>query len=995
MPITKIRKRDGSVVDFNRDKIRIAMEKAARATNPVIDIRPFDVISDHAVRHVEIKFQDSLPSVEDVQDLVELTLMEYGLFDIAKHYILYRAERSKMRTDEVKKEVADKNDHSKVSYITETGEKKPLDRRKLKSLFNQAVKVTGTEKDIDIDLLVHQTEGNLYEGMTNAELGKAMTMAARSYIEREPAYSKVAAYIVLHHLYLEAFGPEGDKAYSKGFVANLKSAVDAGRIDKRLLEFDLEELASYIKPERDLLFEYMGAQTLYDRYFIREEGGSRKLEAPQTFWMRIAMGLSIAESENRTEWAKKFYDILSELRYTPSTPTLFHAGTSYPQLSSCYLNYVSDDLSNIFKVYGDNAQLSKYSGGIGTSWSAVRATGSVVKSTNLESQGVVPFLRIANDVNIAINRSGKRRGAACVYLETWHYEIEDFLDLRKNTGDERRRTHDINTANWVPDLFMKRVIEGKKWTLFSPDETPELHNIYGSEFEKKYLEYEKKAHKGEMRIWKEIEAKDLWRKMISMLFETGHPWITFKDACNVRSPQDHVGVIHNSNLCTEITLNNSIDETAVCNIGSINLSNHVENGKMLLPKLKETVQMAIRMLDNTIDPNFYPTVETRNANIRHRPIGLGLMGFQDVLYKLDIDFDSPEAVTFADENMEFISYWTIHTSAMLAKEKGAYESFKGSKWDRGIFPIDTLDLLEKERGMPIGVARTSKMDWKPVREAVKRYGMRNSNTMAIAPTATISNINGCFPCIEPIYKNLYVKSNMSGEFTIVNEYLIQDLKKLGLWNETMLESLKASDGSVQDITSIPPRLRNKYKSVFEVGINWLVKIAAYRGKWIDQAQSFNIFFHGTSGKALSDVYMHAWHLGLKTTYYLRSLGATSVEKSTLDINKWKTPGTLPLEPVVSAAPMPAFAGTTVASMAAAPSLAMDVSMSALSMGNTFTAAPEEIEESQSITAPEMVAEESTPEPASNPYAMNMESIMGDDLPMKACLVDDPDCESCQ
>jgi ribonucleoside-diphosphate reductase alpha chain len=483
--------------------------------------------------------------------------------------------------------------------------------------------------------------------------------------------------------------------------------------------------------------------------------------------------------------------------------------------------------------------------------------------------------------------------------------------------------------------------------------------------------------------------------MISMLFETGHPWITFKDACNVRSPQDHVGVIHNSNLCTEITLNNSIDETAVCNIGSINLSNHVENGKMLLPKLKETVQMAIRMLDNTIDPNFYPTVETRNANIRHRPIGLGLMGFQDVLYKLDIDFDSPEAVTFADENMEFISYWTIHTSAMLAKEKGAYESFKGSKWDRGIFPIDTLDLLEKERGMPIGVARTSKMDWKPVREAVKRYGMRNSNTMAIAPTATISNINGCFPCIEPIYKNLYVKSNMSGEFTIVNEYLIQDLKKLGLWNETMLESLKASDGSVQDITSIPPRLRNKYKSVFEVGINWLVKIAAYRGKWIDQAQSFNIFFHGTSGKALSDVYMHAWHLGLKTTYYLRSLGATSVEKSTLDINKWKTPGTLPLEPVVSAAPMPAFAGTTVASMAAAPSLAMDVSMSALSMGNTFTAAPEEIEESQSITAPEMVAEESTPEPASNPYAMNMESIMGDDLPMKACLVDDPDCESCQ
>ncbi len=991
MPITKIRKRDGSVVDFNRDKIRIAMEKAARATNPVIDIRPFDVIADHALRHIEIKFQDRLPSVEDVQDLVELTLMEYGLFDIAKHYILYRAERSKMRTEEKQVEVPEKHDLTKVSYITETGEKKPLDRRKLRSLFSHAIKVTGTEKDIDLEMLVHQTEGNLYDGMTIMELNKAMTMASRSYIERDPAYSKVSAYLVLHNLYLEVFGEDAEKGYAKGFVTNLKAAVDAGRIDPRLLEFNLDELAAYLKPERDLLFEYMGVQTLYDRYFIREEGGNRKLEAPQTFWMRIAMGLSIAENENKTEWAKKFYDILSELRYTPSTPTLFHAGTAYPQLSSCYLNYVTDDLSNIFKVYGDNAQLSKYSGGIGTSWSAIRATGSIVKSTNLESQGVIPFLRIANDVNIAINRSGKRRGAACVYLETWHYEIEDFLDLRKNTGDERRRTHDINTANWVPDLFMKRVIEGKKWTLFSPDETPELHNLYGQTFEKKYTEYEKKAHKGDIRIWKEIEAKELWRKMISMLFETGHPWVTFKDACNVRSPQDHVGVIHNSNLCTEITLNNSIDETAVCNIGSINLSNHVENGKMVLPKLKETVQLAIRMLDNTIDPNFYPTVETRNANLRHRPIGLGLMGFQDVLYKMDIDFDSDEAVKFADENMEYISYWTIHTSAMLAKEKGAYSTFKGSKWDRGIFPVDTLDLLEKERGMPIGVARTAMMDWRPVREAVKKYGMRNSNTMAVAPTATISNINGCFPCIEPIYKNLYVKSNMSGEFTVVNDYLVQDLKKLGLWNETMLESLKASDGSVQDITSIPPRLRNKYKSVFEVGVNWLVKITAYRGKWIDQAQSFNIFFQGTSGKALSDVYMHAWHLGLKTTYYLRSLGATSIEKSTLDLDKWKAPAGTIQEEVPSVSIVPAFAAS---SMAASPSLAMDVSMSALSMGNTFTAAPETLEEPMAeVVASEEEAPEAISE-APNPYAIDM-SIMGDELPMKACLVDDPECESCQ
>lgn len=901
MPITKIKKRDGSVTEFQRDKIRIAMEKASRAINPNADIRAFDIIADHAVRHLEIRFPDSVPDVETVQDLVEQTLMEYGLFDIAKAYILYRADHAQNR--EKLKVESKKSEERVLSFIDEKGVKKPLDRKRLRTIFTTAA--VGYEKEIDIELLLEHCEGNLYDGMSAIELDKALAMTARAFIEQEPAYSKVAARLVLHQLYQEAFSePLSTKAYSAAFVRNIEGMVEAGRLDKRLLDFDLKALGDYLKPDQDQLFEYLGIQTLYDRYFLREEGGSRRLEAPQIFWMRIAMGLSIAEEKDQTAWAKRFYDVLSQMRYTPATPTLFHAGTAYPQLSACYLNYVDDDLSQIFKVFGDNAQLSKYSGGIGSSWTSVRATGSLIKSTNLESQGVIPFLRIANDVNIAINRSGKRRGAACVYLETWHYDIEEFLDLRKNTGDERRRTHDINTANWIPDLFMKRVAADKEWTLFSPDETPDLHHSYGKEFEQKYEEYERKAAAGEIRLFKTIRAKDLWRKMISMLFETGHPWITFKDACNVRSPQDHVGVIHNSNLCTEITLNNSPEETAVCNIGSITLKNHFPNGTLDLELLKETVQLAVRMLDNTIDPCFYPTEETRTANTRHRPVGLGLQGFQDALYMLDIDFDSEEAIRFADENMEFISYHAILASSQLAKEKGTYSSYKGSKWDRNIFPVDTLDLLEKERSMPIGVSRASKLDWTPVRESVKKYGMRNSNVMAIAPTATNSNTNGCFPCIEPIYKNLYVKSNMSGEFTVVNKYLIADLKRLGLWNETMLQELKRTDGSVQEITSIPPKLRAKYKTVFEINSSLLVKIAAHRGKWIDQSQSFNIFFQGTSGKLLSDLYLQAWHLGMKTTYYLRTMAASGIEKSTLDLAKQTVapviaPISLPADPVLS------------------------------------------------------------------------------------------------
>ncbi len=975
MPVTKIRKRDGSVVDFEPTKIRLAMEKAARSVNPLIDLRAFDMMADHAIRHVELSFPASIPEVEKVQDLVERTLMEYGLFDIAKAYILYRAEHAKIREEKKEAQAAEITaEKTKISYINEQGESKPLDRKKLRTLFGSFIKNIGNPTEVDLELLVHQTEANLFDGMSYKDLGKGMVLAARSLIERDPAYSKVAAQVVLHDLYQEAYGTTDPvKGYRDGFVANIKTGVDNGRLDTQMLEFNFDELTAAIDPERDKLFDFMGVQVLYDRYFYREEAGDRRMEAPQAFWMRIAMGLALPEAPaDRTKWALAFYEALSEMRYTPSTPTLFHAGTTYPQLSSCYLNTVNDDLYHIFKVYSDNAQLSKYSGGIGTSWSKIRATGAHIKTTNLESQGVIPFLRIANDVNIAINRSGKRRGAACVYLETWHYEIEDFLDLRKNTGDERRRTHDINTANWIPDLFMKRVIEGKKWTLFSPEETPELNDLYGAEFEKKYIAYEKKAEKGEIRLYKQIEAKDLWRKMISMLFETGHPWITFKDPCNVRSPQDHVGVIHNSNLCTEITLNNSGDETAVCNIGSVNLAHHLSNGKIDNKKLAESVAVAIRMLDNTIDAGYYPTPETKTANMRHRPIGLGLMGFQDALFAMDIDFDSDAAVTFADENMELISYHAIKASAELAKEKGAYSSFKGSKWDRGILPIDTLDLLEQERGMPIGVSRSSKLDWAPVRELIKKYGLRNSNTMAIAPTATISNINGCFPCIEPIYKNLYVKSNMSGEFTVVNDYLVQDLKRLGLWNETMLSELKRSDGSVRDITSIPPKLRNKYKTVFEVGMNWLIKIAAYRGKWIDQSQSLNIFFEGTSGKALSDVYMHAWHLGLKTTYYLRTVAATSIEKATLDLQ-----------------------GQRLHNLEAPATVSVEAMSSSVSGFQSFMPVMEPLSQpepalAQAVPMSEILASE--PAPAPEPRTSLDDEII---LPKKACLINDPDCESCQ
>jgi ribonucleoside-diphosphate reductase alpha chain len=613
--------------------------------------------------------------------------------------------------------------------------------------------------------------------------------------------------------------------------------------------------------------------------------GDHVLELPQTFWMRVAMGLSL-EEEQPEERAVEFYNLLSQLLYVASTPTLFHAGTPRPQLSSCYLTTVEDDLGHIFKCLSDNAQLSKWSGGIGNDWSNIRGTGSHIKSTNVESQGVVPFLKIANDVTMAINRSGKRRGATCAYLETWHYDIEDFLDLRRNTGDERRRTHDMNTANWIPDLFMKRVEEDGEWTLLSPDETPDLHHLYGRAFEERYLHYERQAADGELRLHKKVSAKALWRKMLTMLFETGHPWITFKDACNVRSPQDHVGVIHSSNLCTEITLNTSAQETAVCNLGSVNLARHIGGDGLDAEALGRTVSTALRMLDNVVDLNYYPTEEARRSNLRHRPIGLGVMGFQDALFKLDIPFESPQALELADRAMEHIAYHAILSSSRLAAERGAYESYSGSKWDRGILPFDTLDLLESERGVRVEVSRSQSLDWAPVREHIRQHGMRNSNTMAIAPTATISNISGCFPCIEPIYKNIYVKANISGEFTIVNSYLVEDLKRLELWNDELRERLKYADGNLEHIPEIPDSLKAKYKEAFEIDPLWCLRLTATRGKWIDQSQSHNVFMKGTSGKLLNEIYLTAWKTGLKTTYYLRTLAASQIEKSTVDASKY-------------------------------------------------------------------------------------------------------------
>lgn len=761
---------------------------------------------------------------------------------------------------------------------------------------------------VDIEAVVNQLQFELYEGITEAEIDRAVVMVVRSMLELDPDYSLLAARLLLRGMYKETIGHvEEDNAEKRfllagAFIKNIEGGIAAGDLDERMAEYSLGRLGSVMDHTRDDLFEYMGLEIMSSRYCMSDPHTNKLLETPQMFWMRVAMGLALNEKpEDREEVAIQFYDVLSNFYYTPGGRTLFQSGFKKAQMSNCFLNTVPDSLDKIFKSFSDNSQYLKWSGGTGTDWTPVRATGSFIKGTGVGSQGIIPFLKIANDVNLAINRSGKRRGAGCVYLETWHLDIESFLELRKNTGDERRRTHDINTANWIPDLFMKRVRENGQWTLFSPDEVPDLHELYGAAFEKRYAEYEQMAAEGKIKMFKTITAGELWRKMISMLFETGHPWITWKDPSNVRSPQDHDGVVHNSNLCTEITLNTSDDETAVCTLGSLNFAKFIKDGAFDEDLAARVTKVAIRMLDNVIDLNYYPTEDARKGSTRHRPVGLGIRGYHDALYLMGINFESEAAVSFADHSMEVVAYNAILASSELAKERGTYSTYKGSKWDRGIFPQDTIELLEKERGEEIILPnRTESLDWSVVREHVKEHGMRNSNTMAIAPTASTANLVGCIPCVEPIYKNIYVKSNKEGEFIVVNKYLVADLKNLGLWNKDLLGKLKAADGSVQDIQEIPQAIRERYKEVFEIDATWLIKAAAARGRWMDQSQSLNIFFSGTSGKELADIYFHAWRMGLKTTYYLRTLGASQVEKSTVSTSEFGATHTRTAAPTAEA-----------------------------------------------------------------------------------------------
>lgn len=952
--IERIKKRNGEVVQFEPEKIKTAIKKAFEAVRGIADEGFLQEITQVVIDDLEKFFPNELPSVENVQNMVEKVLMEKDYFDVAKSYIIYRYEHNQQREEE-KERVLEKIEKHALSVIKSDGRKEEFLPDKLKRTIQFCAK--GYEDDINVDAIVAQTKAELYDNIPTEEISRALVLATRSLIEQDPAYSKVASRLLLRNMYKEAAAPEEfdfsqtEELYRKAFVRNIKRGVELGRLDSKILLYDLEAMANQLKIERDDYFEYLGIQTLYDRYFIRDDDTKKIIETPQGFWMRVAMGLAI-EEKNKVEWALKFYEMLSSLRFVSSTPTLFHAGTAHPQLSSCYITTVTDSLEHIFKSISDNAVLSKWSGGIGNDWTNVRGTGAFIKGTGVESQGVVPFLKIANDTTVAINRSGRRRGASCVYLESWHYDIEDFLELRKNTGDDRRRTHDINTANWIPDLFMKRVQEDGDWTLFSPDETPDLHHIYGSRFEERYEMYEDRVAAGEMSVYKKIKARDLWRKMITNLFETGHPWITFKDPCNVRSPQDHAGVVHSSNLCTEITLNTSEEETAVCNLGSVNLSRHMKDGKLDHHKIEKTITVAMRMLDNVIDINFYPTPEAKSSNLKHRPVGLGVMGLQDALYLADIDFDSEEAVAFSDEMMEMVSFHAILTSSRLAKERGTYQSYTGSKWDRGLMPVDTIDLLEQERGVKIDVDRKERLDWTLVRQSVKKYGMRNSNCLAVAPTATISNISGCFPTIEPIYKNIYVKSNASGDFVIVNKYLVDDLKKLNLWDFEMLGKLKYHDGNIEKISEIPDELKRKYKEVFQIDPRHLIKHAAYRGKWIDQSQSLNVFFSGTSGKELSEIYQYAWHLGLKTTYYLRTLAVSQVEKST--IKSQATVGRDVADPVEK---KPAVAKK--------PEVVSGTSVAMKAVEKPIVA-----EKKEKVSIPKT-----------------------DDS--KLCRIDDPDCESCQ
>ena len=884
-----VRKRDGRSESFNEERIRLAVESAFKADRDIpsdYTLSPEDQAAALSVTAAVVQrlFSRAIRGeeleIERVQDAVEEALMVQGHVQVARRYIIYREDRRKARALRGDRDVTGQV-QAELHITLREGSKEVLEPQRIRRTLIRACR--GFEDRCEAREMADETMRNLYDGVRIDEIEKAMIFAAKSRIELDPAYGYVTARLLLEVIYRETlpgFEHYHDitVAHASRFKAYLEEGIAADRLTPRLLEFDLEKIAAALKPERDLQFNYMGLQTIYDRYLIHI--GGRRIESPQFFWMRVCLGLSLNEGEHKNERAIEFYELLSSFLFTSSTPTLFNSGTLHPQLSSCYLTTVMDDLDHIFKCVSDDAKLSKWAGGLGNDWTNVRATGSLIKGTNGESQGVIPFLKVANDTAVAVNQGGKRKGAMCAYLETWHLDIEDFLELRKNVGDERRRTHDMNTANWIPDLFMKRVKENAQWTLFSPSDVPDLHDLYGRAFEERYAEYEAMADRGEIALFKRVEASSIWRKILSMVFETGHPWITFKDPSNLRSPQDHTGVVHSSNLCTEILLNTSADETAVCNLGSIGLPLHVKDGALDLDLLQKTVRTAMRMLDNVVDINYYPTPEARNANLRHRPVGMGLMGFQDALYKLKVSYASEAAVKFADTSMEAISYFAILASTELAAERGAYESYKGSKWDRGLLPIDTIDLLEQERGMPVTMDRSSSLDWNVVRAAVRKNGMRNSNTMAIAPTATISNITGVSQSIEPTFKNLFAKGNLSGDFTVINSYLVEDLKALGLWDRKMLEELKYKDGSILGIDRIPEDVREIYRTAFEVEPGWYIECASRRQKWIDMGQSLNLYIAAPNGRKLNDMYLHAWETGLKTTYYLRATAASTVEQST-------------------------------------------------------------------------------------------------------------------
>ena len=877
----KVIRRNGAVVGFEPGKISVAMTKAFLAVNGsqgAASARIREMVAalaeSAAAALMRRQPQGGTFHIEDVQDQVELALMRSGEHDVARAYVLYREERSKARSQEK----AAKKTETEI-HVVENGQRKPLNQGALRLQVAAACEgLAGATPEP----ILEATLRDLYDGVPMDEVRKSSVLAARGLIEKDPAYSYVTARLLLDTIRREVLGVEASQAqmdslYTGYFAQFIARGIAAELLDPELAKFDLERLGRALKARRDLQFGYLGLQTLYDRYFLHVQGA--RIELPQAFFMRVAMGLALREKDREAR-AIEFYNVLSTFDFMSSTPTLFNAGTQRSQLSSCYLTTVADDLTGIYDAIKENALLAKYAGGLGNDWTPVRALGSHIKGTNGKSQGVVPFLKVVNDTAVAVNQGGKRKGAVCSYLETWHLDIEEFLELRKNTGDDRRRTHDMNTANWIPDLFMKRVIENAEWTLFSPSDALELHDKFGRAFEEAYLRYEDQAARGELKLFKKVPAVNLWRKMLSMLFETGHPWITFKDPCNLRSPQQHVGVVHSSNLCTEITLNTSADEIAVCNLGSVNLVAHMTDAGLDFTKLRKTIRTAMRMLDNVIDINYYAVDKARNSNLRHRPVGLGIMGFQDCLQRMRLAYASQEAVEFADRSMEMVSYAAYWASTELAEERGRYKTFPGSLWDRGVLPQDTLDLLAAERGGYVELDRSSTLDWEALRGRIRSHGMRNSNCVAIAPTATIANIVGVSASIEPTYQNLFVKSNLSGEFTVVNEYLVTDLKAAGLWDEVMIADLKYFDGNLARIDRVPAALRRLYATAFEVEPKWLVEAAARRQKWIDQSQSLNIYMGGASGKKLDETYKLAWIRGLKTTYYLRSMGATHAEKST-------------------------------------------------------------------------------------------------------------------